>query len=62
MLMQCEQSRAALKTTGKDGEASSAPTSVQEIVAARIDALESTVALVLKVLYSPGVCVYLPSR
>ncbi|CAM9529733.1 unnamed protein product, partial [Scytosiphon promiscuus] len=42
------KSRAALKSTGKDGEDAATPTSVQEIVAARIDTLESTASLVLK--------------
>ena len=46
------KSRAALKTTDK---ASLKPTSVQEIVAARIDTLESTVSLVLKVRPALGV-------
>ncbi|CAM9985809.1 unnamed protein product, partial [Ectocarpus sp. 12 AP-2014] len=42
------KSRAALKTTGKDGGLSTGPRSVSEIVAARIDTLESTASLVLK--------------
>ncbi|CAM9606556.1 unnamed protein product, partial [Ectocarpus fasciculatus] len=43
-----DKSRAALKTTGKDGGLSTGPRSVSEIVAARIDTLESTASLVLK--------------
>ncbi|CAB1106927.1 unnamed protein product [Ectocarpus sp. CCAP 1310/34] len=43
------KSRAALKTTGKDGGLSTGPRSVAEMVAARIDTLESTASLVLKV-------------
>ncbi|CBN78725.1 conserved unknown protein [Ectocarpus siliculosus] len=42
------KSRAALKTTGKDGGLATGPRSVSEIVAARIDTLESTASLVLK--------------
>lgn len=51
-----QKSRAALKTLDKDGKASNTPTSVQEIVAARIDTLESTVSLVLKVGLPPDLC------
>lgn len=43
------QSRAALKNTEEDGKASAVPTGVQEIVAARIDSLDSTAGFVLKV-------------
>lgn len=41
--------RAVLKSTGKDGSNASVPTTVQEIVAARIDALDPALGLVLKV-------------
>lgn len=43
------KTRAILKATGMDGSNAAVPTSVQEIVAARIDALDATVGLVLKV-------------
>lgn len=43
------KTRAILKATGANGSNAAVPTSVQEIVAARIDALDATVGLVLKV-------------
>ncbi|CAM9952171.1 unnamed protein product, partial [Choristocarpus tenellus] len=46
------QSRAILRNINKDGQKADIPTSVQEIVSARIDTLDASVALVLKMSYT----------